>query len=125
MIDLPKLIAQADHHIKRGDGMHMDPQVVKELALAAHGQLVVLQEMEQNDQRWRHFLGFLSDSDRAVDFHERFPSDRVPTPEEYVAAIDADRVAHNRHLQATLDSSRIQVADDGNVTLGTPGKGGE
>ena len=53
-----------------------------------------LAEIYENDQRWRHFLGFLSDSDRAVDFHERFPKDRVPTQAEYVAAIDADRAAY-------------------------------
>lgn len=137
MIDLQKLVAQAEHHIRRGDAMSMDPEVVRELArrcmiIAGAIQKVDLDraqnkfdEMEANDQRWRHFLGFLTDNDRAVGFHERFSMDRVPTPEEYVAAIDADRAAHMRHLQGTFDPSSIQVADDGNVTLGTPGTGGE
>jgi len=35
MIDPQKLIEAAEHHIKRGDSMSMDPRVVKELAQAA------------------------------------------------------------------------------------------
>lgn len=150
-IDLQKLIDSADHHIRRGDAMTMDPAVVRQLAglakarhehivdeiagmtritphtavsksgdpvfttpaeghdLSAYDDLncpvctgsghvgdadVILAEIFANDQRWRHFLSFLTDSDRGIDFHERFPGNRVPTPEEYVAAIDADRAAY-------------------------------
>lgn len=150
-IDFDKLIAQAQHHIGRGDAMTMDPVVVKQLAglaKARHERIVdeiagmtrvnphiavsksgdpifttsegghdlrdhegldcpvcggsghvsdaevILGEIFANDQRWRHFIGFLSNSDHAIDFHERFPVDRVPTAEEYTAAIDADRAAH-------------------------------
>jgi hypothetical protein len=35
MIDPQKLIEAAEHHIKRGDSMAMDPKVVKELAQSA------------------------------------------------------------------------------------------
>lgn len=44
MIDPQKLIEAAEHHIKRGDSMSMDPQVVKELALVVQAARDTLDE---------------------------------------------------------------------------------
>lgn len=44
MINYQKLIETAEHHIRRGDGMVMDPGVIKSLAIVSQAALDTLNE---------------------------------------------------------------------------------